>query len=142
MHIDIPENIFDEVFYSSTSESGGVQRKCEPVLHNETWGEREKEKKSGDRMFKTVQSSKYIHEHENMWKNIKYDYPSILKKGGGLHDEIDSEVYYLRSAHKIFIKPQETIFAETNFTIIKSTPQGVWGILNSNRVLDFQSCWS
>ena len=45
-----------------------------------------------------------------------------MKKGGGLCDKIESEVYNLLSAHKIFIKPQETIFAETNFTIIKSTP--------------------
>ena len=69
-------------------------------------------------MLKIVQSSKYIQsEHENVWKNFNYSYPSILKRGGGL-----CEVYHLHSAHKIFIKTQETIFTETNFIIIKSSP--------------------
>ena len=41
MHVDIHESLYDEVFYSSTSESGGFQQKCEPLINNEIWLERE-----------------------------------------------------------------------------------------------------
>ena len=55
MHADIHENLYDELFYSSTFESGGVKQTCEPILNNKTWRQREEENKTGNRMLKTVQ---------------------------------------------------------------------------------------